>query len=149
MRFPIGNHEKNVSNRIRGPIEAIKCEKIPVANRISFESPSTDELSSYIVASHAFIIGLKRLKLTFLKRTRDLLSENINKNASIRIRGALDAIKAKKGPSLMRFHSKAQGEGPKSPPGFPGPHGLTVGPRGLRVVPNERECDFLSEYKEI
>ena len=54
--------------------------------------------------------------------------------------------KAKEGHCLIGFHSKAQCEGPKSPPGFPGPHGLTVGPGGLRVVPNERKCDFLSEY---
>ena len=57
--------------------------------------------------------------------------------------------KAKNGHLLIGFHSKAQCEGPKSPPGFPGPHGLTVGPGRLRVVPNERKCDFLSEYNEI
>ena len=71
------------SNRIRGPLEAIIGEKIPLANGISFKYPSTDELSEYLVASHGFIIGLRRLKPTFLKRTHDTLLENINKNASI------------------------------------------------------------------
>ena len=70
---------QKVSDRTRGPLDAIKCEKIPLANRISFKNPSTDELSSYIPAFHGFTIGLRRLKLPFLIRTGDFLSEDINK----------------------------------------------------------------------
>ena len=99
---------------------AAKCEKIPLANRISFKNPSTDELSTYILASHGFIIGLRRLKPTFLKRTRDFLSENINKNASIRIRGALDAIKGQKRPLSNRISFKSPMRGPKISSGLPG-----------------------------
>ena len=39
--------------------------------------------------------------------------------------------------------------GPKSPPGFPGPHGLTVRPRRLRMVSIEKKCHSLLEYNEI
>ena len=111
---------KKSSNRIRGPLEAIICEKIPLANGISFKYPSTDELSTYIVASHGFIIGLRRLKPTFLKRTRDFLLENINKNAFIRIRGALDAIKGEKRPLSNRISFKSPVRGPKISSGLPG-----------------------------
>ena len=118
--FLLESITKKSSNRIQGPLEAIKCEKIPLANRISFKSPSTDELSTYIVASHGFIIGLRRLKLTFLKRTRDFLSENINRNASIRIRGALDAIKGQKRPLSNRISFKSPMQGPKISSGLLG-----------------------------
>ena len=110
------NINKKASTRIRGPLEAIISEKRPLANRISFKSPSTEELSTYIMASHGFIISLRRLKPTFVKRNRDFLSKNIIKKASTRIRGALYAIKLEKSHSLIGFHSKAQCEGPRSPP---------------------------------
>ena len=114
------NINQKASTRIRGALDAIKGEKIPLANRISFKSPSTDELSTYIVASHAFIIGLRRLKLTFLKRTRDFLSENINQKASTRIRGELDAIKGEKRPLANRISFKSPMRGPKISSGLPG-----------------------------
>ena len=56
---------------------------------------------------------------------------------------------AKQCHSLIGFHSKPQGEGPKSPPGFPGPHGLMVRPERLRVVRIERKCHFLWERFKI
>ena len=111
---------KKSSTRIRGPLDAIKGEKRKLSNRISFKSPSTDELFTHIVASQGFIIGLRRLELTFLKRTCDFPSENINKNASTRIRGPLDAIKCEKRPLSNRFSFKSPMRGPKTPPGFPG-----------------------------
>ena len=111
---------KKSPNRIRGPLEAIIGEKIPLANGISFKYPSTDELSEYLVASHGFIIGLRRLKPTFLKRTRDFPSENINKKASIRIRGALDAIKGEKRPLSNGISFKSPRRGPKISSGLPG-----------------------------
>ena len=73
---------KKSSFRIGVPQEAIKCAKIPLANGISYKNPSTDEFSTYILASHGFIIGLRRATLKFLKRTGDFLSENINRKAS-------------------------------------------------------------------
>ena len=56
---------------------------------------------------------------------------------------------AKKGHSLIGFHSKAQCESPKFPPGFPGPHGLTVSPGGLRLAPDEQKCHFRLECDKI
>ena len=73
------NINKKASNRIRGPLDKIKCEKIQLANRISFKNSMGGDLSMYIPASHGFIVGLGRLKLTFLKRAGDFLSENIKK----------------------------------------------------------------------
>ena len=81
---------------------------------------STDGLSKYIPASHVFTIVLGRSKLTFLKRTRDFLSETINKKASTRIRGALDAIEGEKTPLSNRISFKSPMRGPKISSGLPG-----------------------------
>ena len=110
---------KKSSNRIRGPLEAIIGEKIPLANGISFKYPSTDELSEYILASHGFTIGLRRFKQSFVKKTRDFVSKNINKKASVRIRGAVDAIKCEKRPHSNMISFKSRKRGPKISSGLP------------------------------
>ena len=56
---------------MKGPLEANKCEKLPIANKISFKNTMGGDLSTYIPASHGFTIGLGRLYLTFLERTGD------------------------------------------------------------------------------
>ena len=71
---------KKTFNRIKGPLEAIKCENIPVANRISIKNPMGGDVSTYIPASHGFTIDLGWSNPTFLKRKVDILSENNEKN---------------------------------------------------------------------
>ena len=61
---------KKSSTPIRGPLDAIIGEKRPLANRISLKSPSTDELSTYIVASHGFIICLRPFETDIFEKNR-------------------------------------------------------------------------------
>ena len=108
------------SNRTRGPLESIISEKIPLANGISFKYPSTDELLTYIVASHGFIIGLRRLAPIFLERTGELLSEHIDRIASTRITGPLDAMRVEKMPLANMISFKRPRGGAKITSGLPG-----------------------------
>ena len=95
---------------------------------------SNDGLSEYIVASHGFIIGLRRLKPTLLKITRGFLSKNIIRYASTRIGGSLDAIKCEKRPLTNRISFKSLVGGPKISSGLPGSSRANGWPEGLRVV---------------
>ena len=79
-------------------------------------------------------------------------------------------MSAKKPTSKWEYHLDRVRDGQKSPPGLVGPHGLSVRPRGLKVVQSEaykavvgvkvgsrgvkvvqseRKCLFLSEYIKI
>ena len=114
--------KKNVSSRIRGLLEAIIFEKIPLANKISFKNimggPKitmsrrlTSSLLVWDVCDRH--LGKERV-ISYWKTSR--------KKVSNRIRGPLEAIErrsnGKKSHSLIRFHSKTQRECPKSP--YPG-----------------------------
>ena len=102
------------------PSRGDQNEKIPLAKRISFKNPSTDELSTYIVASHGFIIGLRCLQLIFLNRTRDFQSELSTNKASARTRGAVDAIKCENRPLANRISFESPMRGRKISSGLPG-----------------------------
>ena len=87
-------------------IEIQHCNQIALSSEsrisslicVSIRRFSTDELYTYIPASHEFTIGLRRLGPTFSKRAGDFLSENINQKVSNRIRGPLEAIECEKIP---------------------------------------------------